>query len=656
MKRKILIFIWFLILNSSVVYAQEDKGAITLEPITVTASRTAKPASQAPCGVSIISKKEVENSGAKDIPGLLKNIEGIYVYDASGTGTSGRVNMRGFWGGMSTHQLVLVDGVPQNSASDKLVDWNLISLDNVERIEVVKGGASALYGENAMAGVINIITKKPSYSPEVKVLSSYGSFNTSSQKLFTSAGSGNLKGAFSASRKSTEGFRRHSDYDDLHLNGRLNWDLGEDNLGLSLGYCKSRRGAESWALTEAQINEDRRQARPGTENDKAENKKLDLSLTYTKEFENSSRIKSIFYARDTRGSSFGSSGSSTKEYLDNEGTCGLILQYDLAPEIFGLKNFLTLGVDLERNEFDYQKYSAAGQARGAIDSDYDVDRKKIGPFIQDEIELAEPLSITLGLRYDLVKLDFKNHLDYGLSEKEDLSDISPKFGAVYRYGDSSSIYGNYSHAFRTPTLGQMFTYSRANTELDPEEAVNYELGVRHEFSSFLRGNLSLFYTDLDNEIVYDRAATEYRNYGRTSHSGAEARLEYQPFEKLKTFVNYAYLRAKDEAGEDGNYLASIPGHTANLGFNWDIGAGFSFEPVLRYTGSSYLDAANTAKLKSSTVTDVKISYKRDMWSAFLSIDNIFDKKYNSYGFISSGVKSFSPAANRTFTLGLGAEF
>ena len=147
-----------MLLVSKNIYAEEEQydgsKIIELEPITVTASRIERRISEVPSSISIISEKDIQSSNAKSIPDLLKSVEGVYTYDYSGVGSVGVINMRGFYGGMSSHQLVLVDGIPQNKGKDKLVDWDLVSLDNVESVEVVRGPASALYGDNAMSGSI----------------------------------------------------------------------------------------------------------------------------------------------------------------------------------------------------------------------------------------------------------------------------------------------------------------------------------------------------------------------------------------------------------------------------------------------------------------------------------------------------------------------
>ncbi|MBU3933508.1 MAG: TonB-dependent receptor, partial [Candidatus Omnitrophica bacterium] len=381
-----------------------------LGSIVVTASRIERKLSEVSSTVNIITESKIADSNAESVPDLLKDIEGIYMYDSSGVGTTGRINMRGFWGDMSTHQLILIDGIPQNKGKDKLVDWDLIPLDNVERIEVVRGPVSALYGDNAMSGVINIITKRPALTAEAKISASYGSFDTENYKISTSGSLKRIGYYLGAGRKSTDGFRRHCDYENMHLNGKIDFLIDPtQDLRLSLDYHEKERGALPWALTEAQIEEDRRQARPGTENDKEEAKKADLGITYHKDIGEISNMEGTFYYRYEDSEAFytsGSTGSSTKEQLGEEDTYGLVPRLNINAEIFGREHSFITGIDLERNDFDYEEYTAPYQIRGNIRKDYKVKRDKVGPYIQDELKIFDPLKLILGMRYDLIKFDF----------------------------------------------------------------------------------------------------------------------------------------------------------------------------------------------------------------------------------------------------------
>jgi TonB-dependent siderophore receptor len=648
------------------IWAEEEKftlnKAIELEPIIITASRIGRKLSEVSSSVSIITENQIKDSDAKSVPDLVKDIDGMYMYDASGVGTAGRINMRGFWGGMSTHQLVLIDGIPQNKGKDKLVDWDLIPLDNIERIEIVKGPTSALYGDNAMSGVINIITKKPTVTPETKISASYGSYNTQNYKASTSGAFKQLGYRFDVNSKLTDGFRRHCDYESIHLGSKLDYQINDmQNLRLSLDYHEKERGAYPWALSEAQIDQDRRQARPGSENDKSDERKINLGVTHSWDIGKISNIEGTFYYRYEDGESFytsGSTGSSTKEQLEDEDTYGLLLRINTHPEIFGIDHFFTAGVDLERNDFDYKEYAAPYQVRSNIRSDYGVIRDKIGPYIQDEIKIFGPFKLILGIRYDLVEFDFNDRKDEANSKKKKMSKITPRCGMVYTYGQDSNLYANYAHAFRTPTIGQMFTYgSYSNPDLKPEEAVNYELGIRHRFNDYLKASVSLYWMELDKEIWYDYSALKYENYGKTSHKGVETGLDFKIIKGLTGFANYSYTKAKNESGDyKGKYLTSIPIHKGSLGLKFETDLGLSANLVATKIGSSYIDSANDEKLSSYTTLDTKISYEYKWLSIFLAVDNLLDKKYNSYGYKSMSTKYFNPAPGRTFTFGIGIEF
>jgi len=662
-----IILTWMLILTiAKYVCAEEMKftrqDVIILDPITLTASRAERKLSKVSSSVSVITEGEIEDSSAKSIPDLLEGLEGIYAYDASGVGTAGRINMRGFWGGMSTHQLILIDGIPQNKGKDKLVDWELIPLDNIERIEVVRGPVSALYGDSAMSGVINIITKSSSPTSKSAISGSYGNFETFDYKTSSSGAFGKTGYYFGAGRKSTEGFRRHSDHEISYINGKLSFLIDElQELKMSLGYSISERGAHPWALTEAQIAEDRRQARPGSENDNSEKQKLNLALTCRRDIDEASEVEGTFYYRTEDRESFytsGSTGSSTKEQLDEEYVYGMLLRSNANLEFFGIKNSFVAGIDLEKNVVDYEEYNAPYQVRGSQRKDYNVDRRGVGPYLQDEIELFESLKLIAGLRFDNVRFDFIDHKNGGNSKDRKMSKVTSKCGLVYDYAENSNVYVNYAQAFRTPTIGYLFTYgSFSNPDLNPEEATSYEAGVRHCFNDRLKANAAFYWMDIENEIWYDSSASQYKNYGETSHRGIEARSDFRITEEISSFLNYSFIRAKNESGNNKDkYLTNVPRHKGSLGLKYEVKSGLKVSVTANRIGNSFIDSTNNNKLPAYTTVDTKISYEHKGKIVFFVIDNLFNKEYNSYGFTSGSTRKFSPAPRRTFYAGLKLNF
>ena len=204
----------------------------------------------------------------------------------------------------------------------------------------------------------------------------------------------------------------------------------------------------------------------------------------------------------------------------------------------------------------------------------------------------------------------------------------------------------------------MFTYgSSANPDLKPEEATSYEIGLRHRFNESLKSNISFYWMELDNEIWYDYASVKYQNYGKTSHKGVEASLDFRIVKWLSGFANYTYSRAKNETGSySGKYLANIPIHKASSGLHFATEFGLSWDLAVTYVGSSYIDSTNGNKLLSYITADTKVSYEYKAMKIFLAIDNFFDRKYNSHGFVSGATKYFNPAPGETFTGGVEIKF
>jgi len=641
---------------------QLSSNAVRLEPIVVTASRTEKSLSDVPASMSVITKEDIENSNVRIVPDALKNLEGIYAYDSSGVGAAGTVNMRGFYGGMSSYQLVLIDGVPQNKGKDKLVDWDLIPVNNIERIEILRGPASSLYGDNAMSGVINIITKKPSDAPHAGASFSYGTYNTQNYTSYLSGTFDRLGYYLGVSSRLTSGFREHGNYENVQVYGKTNYSINDAHeLKFSFDYSGKTQGAFPWSLSEAQIAQNRRQARPGTENDSAGTNKFNTDLTHHWNIGTSSYLETTFYYLHEDMNSFYTSGAmqtTTREQIENENTYGLPIRLKTISEIIGMSHLFVIGVDLEIDDFGYNEYGAPFQNRGALTNSYDVSRNRVGPYVQDEIKIIDTLKAVFGVRYDWVKFNFDDKRVMSNSNDTTMSKVTPNCGIVFTYQEESELYGNFGQAFRTPTIGQMFTYgSSANTDLLPEEATNYEVGVRHRFNDRLKATASVYWMNINNEIWYDNASRKYQNYGKTSHSGMESSIEFKVVKWATTFGNYTYVKAINENGDfEDKFLTNVPINKGSVGVNICTDFGFKTYIASTWVGTAFIDSANNDKLGHYNTVDMKISYKYKWLEAFFSVYNMLDKGYNSSGYKSGKTNYFTPEPGRTFAFGVAADF
>ena len=641
---------------------QPSSTTVRLEPIVVTASRTEKSISDVPASVSVVTKEDIENSNVRIVPDALKNLEGIYSYDASGVGSVGTVNMRGFYGGMSSHQLVLIDGVPQNKGKDKLVDWDLIPVDNIERIEILRGPASSLYGDNAMSGVINIITKKPSDAPHAGASFSYGNYSTQNYDSYLSGTFSRMGYYLGLSSELTEGFREHGNYKNIQVYGKSGYSINDNHdLKFSFDYSGKTQGTFPWALSETQIAQNRRQARPGTENDSAGTNKFNMDLTHHWNIGTSSYLETTFYYLHEDMNSFYTSGATqrtTREQIEDENTYGLPVRLKTISEIIGMNHLFVIGIDLEIDDFGYNEYNAPFQNRGALSSSYDVSRNKAGPYLQDEIKIIDVLKVIFGVRYDWVRFNFDDKRVISNSKDKTMSKVTPSCGIVFTYQEESELYGNFGQAFRTPSIGQMFTYgSSANTDLLPEKATNYEVGVRHRFNERLKATASVYWMNIDDEIWYDNASRRYQNYGKTSHDGVESSIELKIVKWVTAFGNYTYVKAINENGDFKNkFLTNVPINKGSIGMNMYADFGLKAYIASTWVGTAFIDSANDDKLGHYNTLDMKISYKYKWLEVFFSIYNMLDKKYNSSGYKRERINYFTPEPGRMYTLGIKGDF
>lgn len=219
----------------------EDKEEVpVLQEVVVTATRQEEEIRKIPANVTVITEENIRNSNAKTVLDLLRSEEGIVVRDLLGNGKSAQVDLRGFGETGPFNTLVMVDGRRVNEIDLSGVDWTQIPLDQIQRIEIVRGAGSVLYGDNAVGGVINIITKPPSEKLTAAVGSRAGSYEHFKGKASVSGGHENIAGSLSVSYESTDGYRRNAQFRTRDLGGKIVFDPTE-YLSLSLSGILSSR-------------------------------------------------------------------------------------------------------------------------------------------------------------------------------------------------------------------------------------------------------------------------------------------------------------------------------------------------------------------------------------------------------------------------------
>jgi iron complex outermembrane receptor protein len=222
----ILLSLTLLILFPVSLFAQEKE--VILEKVVVTATRDVQEVRKIPANVTVITREEIERSNAKTTVDVLRDEVGVVVRDLLGTGKAAQVDIRGFGETGPLNTLVLVDGRRVNEIDLSGVDWTQIPIDQVERIEILRGSGSVLYGDNAVGGVINIITKKPDKPFSAKGEVIRGSYLYHKESGSVSGKWGPFSAMLNAGYSSTEGYRENGFLRYKDVGGKIIYDINED--------------------------------------------------------------------------------------------------------------------------------------------------------------------------------------------------------------------------------------------------------------------------------------------------------------------------------------------------------------------------------------------------------------------------------------------
>jgi len=426
-------------IHCSLLWAEEK--AIKIEEVVVTATRGEESVEDVAQDVSVITKKQIEAGSYKSVAEVIRNVPAINLFEYGNRGLSATVSMRG---STSEQVLVMVDGKRLNKPGDGQVDLNSIDIpvENIERVEILRGASSALYGADAMGGVINIITRIPD-KPETKVSASYGRFATEEINFYTSRKIKDAGFYLSVSRENSEGFRANTDYDMSSINTKFTYDISKDfHADFNIDYSHKDAGspgALDWATPLATQTDENFLTGIG----------LRVKDTTLKFYSHNSRIRYINPE---------SEDNTHKNYVN-----GLDLQHSLT---IGSSNLLTGGIELLAEEINSRDnindYNSVG----------DHSRARKGIFLQDEISITEKSILTLGARYDDVSSS---------------SRLSPKASLLFKLPAQINISFSAGEGFRVPTMNALYWpdtgWAAGNPALKPEKSTEYEGSIQKFFGN-----------------------------------------------------------------------------------------------------------------------------------------------------------------------------
>ena len=650
----------------------EESRIATLPEVVVTATRTVQKAERVPASITVITQEEIKNSNAGSITDVLSSGEGIVVKNLQGNGKNAQVDLRGYGETGPYNTLVLVDGRRVNSIDLSGVDWTQIPIDQVERVEIVRGTGTVLYGDNAAGGVINIITKTPSDKFTAKGAITLGSYDRKRLETSVSGGYDRIAASINASHDETEGYRKNNKYEAEDIGGKIVFDASESlSLKLIGSYHEDKYGLPG-PLTEAQLKADRKDSTnpldEGNSKDSYIKAGIDLMIGNY-----GTLVADLSYRNRSSEAVFPDSTSPLATDSNSE-TWGVTPRYVWNGDIFNHKNTLVTGADFYWSEQDIDSYGGFFIPLTTKTTISNIGRDSVGIYLNNEYYVKENVILTLGarhekVRYDLLQKDMTGFLG-PLDERITDSENAYNAGLTFMYAEKSSVFVRANRSFRFPLTDELvyidwstLTY-KANTDLRPQTGIHYEAGIKHSFTERISGSVTLFRAEIENELFYNPSTFGNENHPETLHQGLEIGCRAKPFDKLTIFGNFTYEEATFEKDPyKGNEIPAVPGYKGHLGFRIDDIAitGLVLSAGYNYVGSSYVisdQANNFDKLKSYYTVDAKLAYKYKMLKTFFGVNNLTNQKYSEYGVMDTFLtkRNFYPAPERNWVAGVQFEF
>ncbi len=653
------IIIPILLIFIAVMSAMAEEEAITIEEVVVTATRYEEGISSVPAYITVISKEDINNSTAQNIPDMLRTEAGVLVNDITGNRREVTVDIRGFGETGAFNTLVLVDGRRINEADISGTDWTLIPLERVERIEIIRGGSGAvLYGDNASGGVINIITKKGE-DFETGAAIAYGSYDTYKGNAYISGSTEDLSYSLNGTFYSSDGYRDNSKTEAKDVGVNMDYFLSNHlKLNLSGGYHHDDIGMPG-SLRESNFAAGASREETFFPMDFEEKK--DYYIKAGSEFffldDSFARIDISYRNRDRDSFIGGSWGESLMAFE--------IKTLSISPQIYiksrheNIVNSLTAGFDYIRAEEDVLNdvifFGFPSSKK------FDFEKKNYGYYIHDEINVMDRLTLSGGFRYERAKFSFNPSTTDSVTLEENVFTA----GLNYNFYKESYLYLSFAESFRNPLFDEFFDYftNTVNTSLTDQSSENYELGVRHYFNEKIYAHANVFIMETEDEIFFNSPVFMNDNLdGETDRKGFELSFSAGLVEWLTVNGTYTYTDASIEGGMfDGKDFPNVPDHKASLETVFYPVEGLMIAINGVYVGERPFisDFTNSFdEQEDYTVINGKVEYKKQNVTIFLDVNNLTDEEYSEYGVIAvfPTEKAFYPSPKRNFLAGLSVEF
>lgn len=646
---------------------EEEDGILELESVTVTANKREEDIRTVPASITAFSETDIEDAGIEDMNDAILLVPGM---DSQPDPYGQKINFRGMSPSKFSYRnpvVFYIDGVPY----DPSLSLSIIDLQNVERIEVLRGPQGTLYGKNTIGGVINIVTRKPGDTFQGMVSGEVGQFGGTGLKASVSAPvvDDQLYFGFSASSSKSDGFLKNThpdeDYvdDDLQNTAKafLRFTPNEKlDIDLIVGVTQKEAGGGTmvpgYDITyEAYRNPDDEYS--------SDTNSIALSLGYQfTDFD----LKSVITQRTATSTGiydFGAFNSSYGNSIGDDVTTNQSLELRIqSPE--GAEGIEWLaGLFISADEADYKEQSWVYNTTSYYGYDIKYDwptttrENSQALFGQLTIPLSKTFDFTTGLRYETThkEMDYEYSVtnastgtvlamdpftgspaEVSYEIEDDWSVVLPKAVLSYKFNSESMIYAGISDGYLAGGFN-ITENDKDEATFDPQTSRNYEIGTKLPFwngRAFL--DAVAFYIDINDMHVWSQVGpTTFKasNAGKSHSQGFELQASAQATDTLKLSFAYSQTEARYDEYENqgvdykGKTVARTPENKATLGLSYRNGSGIFARADMVRIGKTYFDEANTVIRDPYTLINAKAGYETDDWDVYLQVKNLADTEY-----------------------------
>jgi len=588
----------------------DSTGAYSLDEIVVSAARVERAVKDLSATVSVVTREDIEVSNARSCTDILGSLPGVFI---NKTGDFGRADadIRGL-GDRGRSVMVLTDGRPVKMGLYGCTITHSLPLNNVERVEVVRGPASVLYGSDAMGGVINIITRRAESGYQGDLTSSYGSHNTRHLRLRHGGAPGRVNYYLTGDWRESDGHLPNSAYRGSDGTLRLGYQLADGlEASFSAKYFEGRKGEPQ--LDPRDVNFTQTPADAWNEYRRGA---VDVSLRGKM-----GRWEGVLMGYRNFGDHLFSDGWDSEDV-----THGGILHAS-GPVAPG--NTLTVGLDAREQGGQVFTPAFAGK----------WDKIEAAVFAHDEQILLDRLILTLGARY--------HHDEMAGGE------FSPQAGWVLHLDPKTILRGLVGKGFRTPQINELYIFPPHNEDLEPEVIWNYEIGLNRILWPGIVLDLAVFRMDGTNLI--ETAANDtpppkflFQNIGEFRFRGLEAGLDIRPAAGFQARLGYTHL-------DPGERTTGRPGDKVDITARWAWNR-FLLSTAGQHVTGYYAADQSRQRIPDYFVWDLKLNCRIvSGLSAFAAVDNVTDDTYASYANLPGSSAGLYTMPRRRATAGLCLE-